>query len=391
MRLANQAGLGIDTASIGELTCALRAGAPAANIGLHGNNKSEAEIRLAIRAGIGRIIADSLYEVQLISRVAAELGARDVPVMVRVNSGVHAGGHEFIATAHEDQKFGLAPAGDALVAARQIHDEARLRFAGLHSHIGSQIFAYEGFAQAARRMIQVAAALRDHGIATDHVILGGGYGIAYSARDDVAPSPKDFANRLAEAVRTETARQGVDVPRIGVEPGRSIAGPSMVTLYRVGTIKHQPLGDGTTRAYVSVDGGMSDNIRPALYGAHYTALLASRRSTAQGMLARVVGKHCESGDIVVHDVILPADLRAGDVLAVPATGAYGHSMASNYNMVARPGVVGVEGGATRQIIAAETVDDVLARDVSLPGDAQGPAAPQSPHAPAKAQQPQGRG
>ena len=362
-RLAAEAGLGIDTASEAELVAALSAGVEPGLIGLHGNNKSVGEIDRAIEAGIGRIIVDSLSEIDLVAARARELGAREVPLMVRVTSGVHAGGHDYIATAHEDQKFGLALSGPARDAAQAIAADPHLRLVGLHSHIGSQIFSLDGFAEAAARLLDLLADLAAEGIAVPEVDLGGGYGIAYTGADPVPPGPNEIANELARAVKEAADARGIAVPRISIEPGRSIAGPSQVMLYTVGTIKRQPIGEGLTRTYVSIEGGMSDNIRPALYGAAYTATLANRRPAGPWERCRVVGKHCESGDIVVHDVILPADIRRGDLLAVPAVGAYGHSMASNYNMAARPGVLEVAAGEWGWVVRPETIEDVLARDV----------------------------
>lgn len=365
VRLATQEGLGIDTASLGELECALAAGAPPHLIGLHGNNKSRAEIDRAIEVGCGRLIVDSLDEVGRVAERARALGARDVPVMVRVTSGVHAGGHEFISTAHEDQKFGLSLTGAAQEAARAIAASDVLTLAGAHSHIGSQIFALDGFAEAARRLVGFVGELAAWGIAVPELDLGGGLGIAYTRADPLVPTPDEVAHALADALRHACRERGLELPRISIEPGRSIAGPSQVMIYSVGTVKDQPVAEGQVRTYVSVDGGMSDNIRPALYGAHYTALLANRYSDAPLRRCRVVGKHCESGDIVVHDVCLPGDIRAGDLVAVPAVGAYGHAMASNYNMITRPGVVAVVEGRAEQVIAAETVADLLRRDCDL--------------------------
>jgi len=362
-RWVHEEGLRIDTSTAGELAVALRAGVPGEDIGLHGNNKSDDEIRTALAHGVGRIVVDSLAEVDRVAALAREAGVR-APVMVRVTTGVHAGGHHFIATAHEDQKFGLSLAsGAARRAVDQIlaHDE--LDLVGLHSHIGSQIVDLAGFGAAARAILglraQVAA---ETGHVVPEVDLGGGYGIRYTADDDVPPTPEQIAATLADAVREVCAELGTPVPRISVEPGRSIAGPAGLTLYTVGTVKEVALDGGGSRTYVSVDGGMSDNIRTALYDADYTATLAGRRSDVRTVTARVVGKHCESGDIVVRDVALPADVRAGDLLAVPATGAYGRSMASNYNLVPRPPVLAVEGGGVKVLVRRETVEDLLALD-----------------------------
>lgn len=368
VRQASGAGLGIDTASLGELTLALRAGADPAHVGLHGNNKSDAELRLALTAGgrgIGRIIADSLPELRRIEALAGELGIR-APVMVRLKTGVHAGGHEFVATDHEDQKFGLSiHDGGALAALHLVAGSPHLRLVGLHDHIGSQVYALDAFRAAVRLVLEFRDRAQRHlGVAVPEVDLGGGYPVAYSGADPRPPSIRDCAVALADAVRVQCERLSCDVPRVSVEPGRSIAGPSTLTLYTVGTIKDVTLPGGSRR-YVSVDGGMSDNIRPALYGARYTALLANRASSAPPVDCRVVGKHCESGDVLISSVGLPGDLRAGDLLAVPVTGAYGYAMASNYNLTPRPGVLGVEGGRARWLVRPEAVDDLLARDALL--------------------------
>ncbi|GMA25206.1 hypothetical protein GCM10025864_29650 [Luteimicrobium album] len=294
--------------------------------------------------------------------------------MVRVTTGVHAGGHEYISTAHEDQKFGLsvAPGADggespAFAALRAVLARPELHLLGIHSHIGSQILDPDGFEVAARVVLQLRADLAAAtGVLVAEVDLGGGYGIAYLP-GEVALDPERIAKDVAGAVDGIAARLGTPLPRFSIEPGRAIVGPAGLTLYTVGTVKPVVVtgSDDATfvRTYVSVDGGMSDNIRPALYGARYHAELANRVSDAAPVLARVVGKHCESGDIVVHDVELPGDVRAGDLLAVAATGAYGRSMASNYNLLPRPPVVAVLDGGTRVLVRRETVDDLLALDL----------------------------
>ena len=367
-RLVAAEGLGIDTASLGELSLALRAGVDPDRIGLHGNNKSDAEIRLALEAGIHRIFIDSMDEVHQIERIAADLGVV-APVMVRLKSGIHAGGNEYIATAHEDQKFGLSLAtGQAHEAVVAIKDAAHLDFRGLHSHIGSQIFGTEAFAEAARIVIDFAALLKaELDLAVPAIDLGGGVGIAYTGQDPIPTSPVEVARALATVVRERCAHHGLPIPHVSVEPGRSIAGPSMVMLYRVGVVKDISLEDGGVRRYVAIDGGMSDNIRPVLYDAAYTATLANRDPAQALSLARcrIVGKHCESGDIIIRDIDLPADITGGDLLAVPAVGAYGYSMASNYNMLTKPGVLAVEDGSARWFIRPQTVDHLLALDAGL--------------------------
>ncbi|MBU8856799.1 MULTISPECIES: diaminopimelate decarboxylase [unclassified Micromonospora] len=359
VRMIAEKGMFLDVCTGGELATALSAGMEPARIGFHGNNKSVAELTRALDAGVGRIIVDSFTEIDRLTELARERGVRP-KVLVRVTVGVEAHTHEFIATAHEDQKFGFSLAGGAAAAAAfKILDEDVLELRGLHSHIGSQIFDAGGFEVSARRVIALQSQIRDaRGVELPELDLGGGFGIAYTTQDDPA-SPHDLAKRLRKIVDGECAAENLAVPHLSVEPGRAIVGPAVFTLYEVGTVKDV---DGL-RTYVSVDGGMSDNIRTALYDASYSATLANRTSTAPPMLARVVGKHCESGDIVVKDEFLPADVQPGDLVAVPGTGAYCRSMASNYNHVPRPPVVAVREGRARLIVRRETEDDLLALDV----------------------------
>jgi diaminopimelate decarboxylase len=365
-------GLRLDTCSGGELSVALRAGVPPENIGLHGNNKSDAELDKALRAGIGRIVVDSLPEIDRLADAAARLGVR-APVLLRVTVGVEAHTHEYIATAHEDQKFGVSlTAGAALTAARRILARPELHLRGLHSHIGSQIFDTQAFEVAARRLLGLHAQLaRDYRASLPEIDLGGGFGIAYTSDHDPLEA-KTLADSLAEIIRRECRNLGVAVPRVSVEPGRAIAGPSTFTLYQAGTIKDVLLDHGTARRYVSVDGGMSDNIRTALYDADYSCALASRTSPARPVLTRIVGKHCESGDVLVKDEFLPSDVRAGDLLAIPGTGAYCRSMASQYNHTPRPPVIAVRDRAARVLLRRETEDDLLGLDVLC---GAGPGAP----------------
>ncbi|MDF7663330.1 diaminopimelate decarboxylase [Bifidobacterium sp. ESL0763] len=460
VRIVTQAGMSIDTCSMGEIRIALAAGVPGRRLVLHGNNKSDEEIELAIREGFAKIVVDSPDEPARIAAIAHRLGRR-AKVMVRVTSGVHAGGHEYISTAHEDQKFGvpLLPAGmgpevlsmldtlgegngdeagkageanetgngagagssskvdysvkypydlnnvkvsdadrelaqameavadgPALAVLKDIHRRREdLELVGIHSHIGSQIHDADAFVIAARRMML----LRKTFYATDaytlpEVDLGGGYSVAYTDAEDSMDIDAELT-RLAHAVTTVNKALGMPAPVISFEPGRWIVAPAGVSLYRVGTVKRVALPEGTKdsagnpiaeRTYVSVDGGMSDNIRPALYGVDYMALLANRGCgggidghgrMAEGtetMLARVVGKHCESGDIIVRECLLPADVRRGDILAVPVTGAYGRTMASNYNQALIPAVVAVSERDTHVMIRRQTIDDLLALDVS---------------------------
>src|SRR5579875_759993 len=359
LRWVTEEGLGVDVCTGGELEVALSARIDPARITLHGNNKLPAELSRAVLAGVGRIVVDSFEEIARLAYHADEAGRRP-RVLVRVTTGVEAHTHEFMATAHDDQKFGFSlTSGAADEAIRRVMACPDLELAGLHSHIGSQIFDTAGFEVAAHRVLELAVRIRDEfGVEIGELDLGGGFGIAYTDEDD-APEVKVLAQSIREIVDRQCRAAGLARPRLTVEPGRGIAGPGTITIYEVGTIKDV---DGL-RAYVSVDGGMSDNIRTALYDAEYTCALASRGSSAPPMLCRVVGKHCESGDIVVRHAYLPADLAPGDLLAVAGTGAYGRSLASNYNHLPRPAVVAVRDGAARVIVRRETLGDLLKLDL----------------------------
>jgi diaminopimelate decarboxylase len=363
VRWAIEEGLRLDVCTGGELAVALAAGVPPEQIGFHGNNKSRAELERAIDVGVGRLIVDSFDEIDRLVELTSELD-RSACVTVRVTTGVEAHTHEYIATAHEDQKFGFSIAeGDAIAAVRRILDAPRIELVGLHSHIGSQVFDTSGFEVAARRVLALHAQIRDEdGEVLPELGLGGGFGIAYTTQDTPSTAA-DLAEGLLGIVEHECKALGVDVPRLSVEPGRSIVGPAMHTLYEVGTVKRVPLDGGAVRMYVAVDGGMSDNLRTALYDADYSCTLASRRSDAVPVLGRVVGKHCEAGDIVVKDEFVPGDIAPGDLLAVPGTGAYCRSLAHNYNHIPRPGVVAVRDGAARLVVRPETEDDLLRLDV----------------------------
>lgn len=354
-----EAGLGIDVATGGELAIALAAGVHPAQIGMHGNNKSDRELERAVSAGVGSIVIDSADEIDRVASIAAAEGVRQA-VLLRVNSGVHASTHEYLATAHEDQKFGVA-AGDAPELVASIRSHESLNFLGLHCHIGSQIFDVSGFTESARRMLTLTAQLRESG-SVSQLNLGGGFGIAYVSDDDPM-AIVDIARELADRVRDVADELNTPVPEMAFEPGRVIIGPAGLTLYRVGTLKPVQLESGDSRLYVSVDGGMSDNIRTALYGADYTARLANRVSAAEPLLARIVGKHCESGDIVVDHEQLPADIRRDDLIVVAATGAYCWSLSNNYNAVPRPPIIAVRDGAARVIVRGETEEELLARNV----------------------------
>ena len=461
VRLVAEAGMFVDTCTMGEMRIALAAGVPGRRLVLHGNNKSDDEIALAIEQGFAKIVVDEPNEPERIAAIARKLGKR-ARVMLRVTVGVHAGGHEYISTAHEDQKFGvpllaagadaavldvlnnltdvtpaatnariaesdvnagndhpqsttpIAPASGSDKPARELrydvkypydlsHEEVSdtdkvlaaameaiadgpstavlktilanqdvLELVGAHSHIGSNIHDADAFIHAAKRMMLLRKTLW----ATDAYILpeidlGGGYSVAYTDGEDSMDIDVELT-RLAGSVSDTNRALGMPAPAISFEPGRYIVAPAGVTLYRVGTIKHVHLSDAKDsagnpideRVYVSVDGGMSDNIRPALYGADYTARLANRTGSTETMLARVCGMHCESGDIVVHEVRLPADLKRGDILAVPVTGAYGRTMASNYNQALIPAVVAVSEQGAHVMLRRQTIDDLLDLDQS---------------------------
>ncbi len=364
LRWVSDEGLGVDVCTGGELEVALAASVPPDMITMHGNNKSLAELTRAVQVGVGHIVLDSFEEIARLALVVDPDGmsqpARRPRVLVRVTTGVEAHTHEFMATAHDDQKFGFSLAsGAADEAVRRVLACPDLELAGLHSHIGSQIFDAAGFEVAAHRVLELAVRIRDEdGVQIDELDLGGGFGIAYTDEDS-APEVKELAQSIRDIVDRECRAAGLSRPRLTVEPGRGIAGPGTITIYEVGTIKDV---DGL-RTYVSVDGGMSDNIRTALYDATYTCALVSRASDAPPMLTRVVGKHCESGDIVVRHAYLPSDLAPGDLLAVAATGAYCRSISSNYNHVPRPPVVAVRDGQAQPIVRRETLDDLLRLDV----------------------------
>ncbi len=366
-RWVDEEGLSLDVSTGGELAVALHADFPPERITFHGNNKSVAELTAAVKAGVGHIVLDSMTEIERLDAIAGEAGVVQ-DVYVRLTVGVEAHTHEFISTAHEDQKFGLSVAsGAAMAAVHRVFASDHLRLVGLHSHIGSQIFDVDGFEVAAHRVIGLLHQIVDEfGVdktgQISTVDLGGGLGISYLGTDD-PPPVADLAAKLTAIVGNESAAVGLPTPRLVVEPGRAIAGPGTITLYEVGTVKDVDVSSTAQRRYVSVDGGMSDNIRTALYDAQYDARLVSRASDAPATLARIVGKHCESGDIVVRDAWVPDDLRPGDLLGIAATGAYCYSLSSRYNMICRPAVVAVRAGRSRLILRRETVDDLLSLEV----------------------------
>ncbi|MFI5830152.1 diaminopimelate decarboxylase [Streptomyces sp. NPDC051578] len=357
VRWVDEEGLGLDVCSAGELELAVTAGFPADRITLHGNAKSPHDIEAALRLGVGRIVIDSPSE---IARLAAAVGTRgSQKVMVRVVPGITAGGHEKIRTGTDGQKFGLALTdGSAQHAIARILGQPRLELVGLHCHIGSQITEIKPYLAAVRRMVGLMARIRDaHGVVLPELDMGGGHGIAYRPGDPVLDLTA-LARRLRAELIGSCAAAGLAVPRLAIEPGRAVVGPAGVALYRVLAVKRT--GE---RVFVAVDGGMSDNPRPALYGVRYAPRLIGRRSTAGPCVATVVGRHCEAGDVLAADVELPGDVHPGDLLAVPVAGAYQLSMASGYNMVGRPPVVAVDAGTARLLVRRETLADFRSRDI----------------------------
>ncbi|MFD3437975.1 diaminopimelate decarboxylase [Streptomyces sp. NPDC058685] len=354
-----QEGLGLDVCSAGELELAAVRGFPADRIVLHGNAKSPEDLRTALRLGVGRIVIDSDCE---IARLAAQVtGPGAQQVMVRVLPGIEAGAHAKIRTGAEGQKFGLSIAdGDAEDAIARILGQPRLELTGLHSHLGSQIASPEPYAQNVRRVVAFMARIRErHGITLPELDLGGGFAVAYLPGDP-APAPAAYGRRINDELVRSCAEFDYPLPRLTVEPGRSIMAPAGIALYRVLAVKRTG-----GQVFVAVDGGMSDNPRPALYGARYTVRLVGRASAAPMRATTVVGRHCEAGDVLAEAVELPEDVRPGDVLAVPASGAYQVSMASGYNMTGRPPVVAVSGGRSRLLVRRETFDDHRGRDIGL--------------------------
>jgi diaminopimelate decarboxylase len=357
VRLVAEEGLHLDVATGGELHVALSAAFPPERIVFHGNNKSDEELHAALAAGVGRIVADSFAELDRLEALVKG-GLRVPRVMLRVTPGVEAHTHEYIETGTEDSKFGFpVRPGDALEAARRVAASPHLELAGLHCHIGSQIHVLESYAAAAGIVVGLAAeveAAAGPGVVKE-LNLGGGLGIAYHDGDD-PPTVLDYAAVLRRSVEAAVRTAGLShMPSLLVEPGRSIAAAAAVTLYRVGTIKDI----AGIRTYVAVDGGMSDNARPATYGARYEAFLPERVTANRPHVVTVAGKHCEQGDLLVRNATLPDDVTVGDLLCTPATGAYGYSMASNYNKVPRPAVVFVADGDARVVVRRETLDDLL--------------------------------
>jgi diaminopimelate decarboxylase len=365
IKLIVNEGMGVDVATEGELRVALAGGCKPENIIFHGNNKSVDELAFAIDKKVGLFAVDSFFEIARLAQLAIDKNVKP-NVLVRVTAGIKAHTHEFISTAHEDQKFGFSlAAGDAEEAVRRIVKDENLHLVGLHSHIGSQIFDNKGFEIAATRLAELALRIaKEHNVQIEMLNLGGGMGIAYIDSD--APlAIEQMSSELVDIVYKLFTTNGLAMPQLAFEPGRAIVGPSMITLYTVGTTKKIELENGEKRTYVAVDGGMSDNIRTALYGAQYSVTLASRLSKAEPMLSRIVGKHCESGDIIVRDCYLPEDLVPGDLIAVAATGAYNRSLSSQYNLVTRPGVISVNNKNITELLRKETYEDVFITDPGL--------------------------
>jgi diaminopimelate decarboxylase len=362
-RWIKETGIGIDVCTGGELAVALAGGIDPKKIELHGNNKSVTEINRAVDVGVRIIVIDSLFEIDRVSAAAERKGIRQA-VMLRLTPGVQAHTHQSISTAHEDVKFGFSIAsGAARSAIAKVMSDRNLELRGFHCHVGSQIFGTDSFELAATRIIGLMAKFKaEYGIELPELDLGGGYAIAYLP-GEITVEPEDVLPSLSDVVKRECAAVGLALPLISIEPGRNIVGPTTFTLYEVGTVKNVTLEDGAIRRYISVDGGMSDNMRTSLYDAQYFAVLADRESAAPLTQSRVVGKHCETGDIVIRDINLPSDIEPGDLLATPATGAYGRSMASNYNHVPRPPVVAIKDGKARVIVRRENEADLLALDV----------------------------
>ncbi len=359
LRIVAEEGLSVDVASAGELHTAHVAGVPMERVIFHGNNKSVAEIEMAAELGVGRVVADSMAELDRLEAVGAARG-HVFDIWVRVTPGIDAHTHEYVRTGHDDSKFGFTLSlGLADEAVRHALGLEHVRLVGAHAHVGSQIFGTDAFVANAEVMVGALARWRDeHGLVLGELNLGGGMGIRYT-HEDHPVQPDRYGKATLEAVAEACDRHGHPRPKLFIEPGRAIVGPATVTLYEVGTVK--PLPGLTT--WVSVDGGMSDNIRPALYDAEHEVRLASRASEAAPVTVDVVGKHCESGDIVRERASLPGDVAPGDLLAVAATGAYTASMASNYNRLPRPAAIVVADGAARLLQRRETLDDVVARDV----------------------------
>lgn len=357
-RIIQEEGLGLDVVSGGELSTALKAGFPMERVYFHGNNKTPEELELALKSGIGRIVVDNLHELALLNALAGEQGVRP-KILFRITPGIEAHTHEYIRTGQIDSKFGLVLSnGQAMEAVTEALTLPNLELVGIHCHIGSQIFEMESYQHAAQVMLQFIADIKDAtGLEIRELNLGGGFGIYYNSEDEPG-MVANYAELVTSTVKAEAERLGLRVPRITVEPGRSIVGTAGTTLYTVGAVKHIP----EVRTYVAVDGGMTDNPRPALYQAKYEALLANKANEEGQKLVSVAGKCCESGDMLIWDIMLPV-VQAGDVLAVSCTGAYNYSMSSNYNRLCRPAVVLVNAGQGDVIVKREDAEDLTRNDI----------------------------
>ena len=359
VRWVEEEGLSLDVASLNELLIALRAGFPAERITVHGNTKKREFLRKCVSVQVGHVVLDSPGELVELNEIAAELGATQ-PVLVRVTPGVDAHTHEFIATSHEDQKFGFSlAAGDAWRAVVDAHNASSLDLQGIHCHVGSQVFDADGFTLAANRLLELFARVHQElGLQLPVLDLGGGYGVPYLA-DDSELNIAGIAADLLAAVNNKASFLGIAPPKVVVEPGRALVGPAAVTVYEVGSDKNVQIDDDRYRRYLAVDGGMSDNIRPALYGAEYDARVVSRFTDGHQKPTRLVGAHCESGDILIADFACPADVRGGDLMALAVTGAYCYPMSSRYNAFTRPAVVSVRDGKAELMLRRETIEDLL--------------------------------
>lgn len=357
-RMVAEEGLGMDVASGGELYTALQADFPVARLVFHGNNKTDEELQMGLDAGVGRFVCDSLEELERLDALATARGTK-APVVVRVTPGVEAHTHEFIQTGQDDSKFGCnIEGGVALEAAKRALDLPNLRLLGFHSHIGSNITGPEAFLRTAEIHAEFCRSVRDAtGYEPEELNMGGGLGIAYT-RGDYPAEVASFAEQMRTKVASEFMGRGLAVPKLAVEPGRWLIANAMLTLYSVGVVKEIP----GIRTYVSVDGGMSDNIRPSLYQARYEALVVDRCNEQADRIVTIAGSHCEQGDLLIRDIALPSATRRGDLLAVLATGAYGFSMASNYNRFRRPPVIAVRDGQARELVRRETYEDLVLRD-----------------------------
>lgn len=356
-KIAEQEGLGLDVVSGGELYTALKAGFPAKKIIMHGNNKSESELKMAIESQIGRVVIDNFYEIELLDKLTKQLG-KSVDVMLRIKPGIHADTHHYITTGHEDSKFGfIIKEETAKRAVKSVVEKELLNFKGLHMHIGSQIFDTQGYEKSIEIMAEFIKELSNEGVTVEEFDIGGGLGVVYTESDDPMPI-KDFVKLLVEKLKVEFGSRELFMPKLMVEPGRSLIGEAGTTVYTIGSITEVP----GIRKYIAINGGMGDNIRPALYGSKYEAVVANKMNTEAEEVVTVAGKCCETGDILLKDIKLSNPL-SGDVLAVFTTGAYNYAMSSNYNRLPVPGVMLVKDGKKDWIVKPQNYEDILRNDV----------------------------